>query len=156
MLLAGSIKPKWCKEVPGVVNDDGSCRVQTLSREQNQNYYELINAFYDFTGCPMILNTSFNGHNEPIVETYDDAISCFLNTKLDYLYLDGLLIDRQNNTSSSQTTKKLKLLKSKIDREYVDLLERFCDNKRYVELALKLIEDEKRITRISIDKPPHQ
>jgi len=84
-----------CKEdkkhiIPSVIHVDGSCRIQTVTEEQNYHYYNLIKAFYNITGVPMVLNTSFNLAGEPLVETIDDAFKTFANSKIDYLYLPEL------------------------------------------------------------------
>jgi carbamoyltransferase len=71
--------------VPAVVHKDGTGRLQTVSKKLNPNYYELISEWERQTGVPIVLNTSFND-KEPIVETPEDAIKCFLKTKIDYLY----------------------------------------------------------------------
>lgn len=80
-----------CKEdkkgiIPSVIHIDGSCRIQTVSAEQNLHYYNLIKAFYEITGVPMILNTSFNMAREPIVETVNDALKTFKNSLIDIIY----------------------------------------------------------------------
>lgn len=72
-------------KAPAIEHFDGTARIQSVNREQNEWYYDLINAFYKLTGVPILLNTSFNDR-EPIVETPQDAINCFLGTDIDYLY----------------------------------------------------------------------
>lgn len=86
-----------CKEdkkhiIPCVIHVDGSCRIQTVTQQQNYHYYNLIKAFYDVTGVPMVLNTSFNLAGEPLVETIDDAFRSFTKSDIDYLYLPELQI----------------------------------------------------------------
>lgn len=76
--------------VPGICHIDNTCRVQTLTREQNTNYYNLINEFYKLTNVPILLNTSFNLAGDCIVETISDAISTFEKSNIDYLYLPEL------------------------------------------------------------------
>lgn len=71
--------------IPAVVHYDSTARLQTVTPELNGYYYDLIQLFYNKTGVPILLNTSFNDR-EPIVETPDDAIKCFLGTNIDYLY----------------------------------------------------------------------
>jgi len=94
MLLVYPFKKSVQKRVPAVVHVDGSGRLQTIDKESNPKYYKLINAYYKKTGIPLILNTSFNVKGEPIVCTPEDAIKCFLNTKIDYLVLDNYLIKK--------------------------------------------------------------
>ncbi len=79
--------------VPGVVHIDGTCRLQTVSKNYNENYYKIITEFKELTKVPMILNTSFN-ENEPIVCSPSEAIDCFLRTKMDKLYIENYLIYR--------------------------------------------------------------
>lgn len=76
--------------IPCVIHVDGSCRIQTVTQEQNLHYYNLIKAFNDITGVPMLLNTSLNLGGEPLVETIDDAFKTFANSKIDFLYLPEL------------------------------------------------------------------
>jgi carbamoyltransferase len=86
MTFAIDAKQKAIDEVPACVHVDNTCRFQTLKREQNPNYYDLINLFYDKTGVPILLNTSFNLKGYPIVETLNDAFLTLQNSEIDYLY----------------------------------------------------------------------
>ena len=79
--------------IPAVTHVDGSGRLQTVSREMNPRYYQLIADFDRLTGVPVVLNTSFN-ENEPIVCSPTDAIECFLKTKMDVLYLGNQRLGR--------------------------------------------------------------
>ena len=79
-----------------ITHVDGSARVQTVSRATNEPYWRLIKAFHDLTGVPMVLNTSFNNHVEPIVDGIDDAIVCFLTTGLDYLAIGDWLVSKRD------------------------------------------------------------
>lgn len=79
--------------IPAVTHVDGSGRLQTVRREQNVRYYDLISAFRDLTGIPMILNTSFN-ENEPVVCRPEEALDCFLRTQMDVLVLGDQFIER--------------------------------------------------------------
>ena len=90
------IKKNKAKLVPGVVHVDGTCRLQTVSSDYNLNYYRLIQKFKEITSIPMILNTSFN-ENEPIVCKPEDAIDCFLRTKMDNLFIENFLIYRSDS-----------------------------------------------------------
>lgn len=92
MLLAAPVVEAKRAAVPSIVHVDGTCRIQSVSREANGRYYDLIAAFYNLTGVPLVLNTSFNLAGEPIVETPADALRCFLNTEMDYLALEDYLI----------------------------------------------------------------
>jgi carbamoyltransferase len=95
MLMVYQIKPERRGEIPAVTHVDGSGRLQTVSREVNARYYQLIEDFYKLTGVPVVLNTSFN-ENEPIVCTPREAIDCFLKTKMDVLYLGNQAIRRRS------------------------------------------------------------
>jgi carbamoyltransferase len=93
MLMVYQIKPERRAEIPAVTHIDGSGRLQTVTREMNPRYYQLIEDFYKLTGVPIILNTSFN-ENEPIVCTPRDAIDCFLKTRMDVLYIGSYVVRR--------------------------------------------------------------
>jgi carbamoyltransferase len=77
-----------------VTHVDGSARVQTVTREQNERYYRLIEAFGARTGVPVLLNTSFNNNAEPIVDTIDEAMACYLTTGLDELVVGACVVSR--------------------------------------------------------------
>lgn len=76
--------------VPAIVHVDGTCRIQTINKLQNKNYYNLIHCFFERTNVPMLLNTSFNLAGEPIVETVEDAIRTLHLSKMDYVYFAEL------------------------------------------------------------------
>src|SRR5262249_7451102 len=88
--------------IPAVTHVDGSGRLQTVSRNTNPLYHQLINAFYERTDIPMVLNTSFN-ENEPVVCRPEEALDCFLRTQMDVLVLGNVMIRRRNNTCSSSS-----------------------------------------------------
>jgi carbamoyltransferase len=92
MLLAERVRPEWRDRIPAVVHVDGTARVQTLRQDQNEPLYRLLKEFDAITGVPVLLNTSFNVKGEPIVETPEDAIDCFLTTGIDYLVLHDMLM----------------------------------------------------------------
>jgi carbamoyltransferase len=87
------IRPDKRALVPAVTHVDGSGRLQTVAREANPRYWQLIRAFADLTGVPMVLNTSFN-ENEPVVCRPEEALDCFLRTKMDLLILGDTVISR--------------------------------------------------------------
>jgi carbamoyltransferase len=93
MLMVYQVKPERRAEIPAVTHVDGSGRLQTVSREVNPRYYQLISDFDKLTGVPVVLNTSFN-ENEPIVCTPRHAIDCFLKTRMDVLYLGNHAVRR--------------------------------------------------------------
>lgn len=95
MLLVADVLPEKREEIPAVTHVDGSARIQTINRDQNPKYYDLIKAFKDRTGCSVIINTSFNVRGEPIVESPKDALNCFLNTHMDYLVMGNILLKKE-------------------------------------------------------------
>jgi carbamoyltransferase len=95
MLLAKRVRPEWRDKIPGIVHVDGTARVQTVRQEHNERLYRLLKEFDSITGVPVLINTSFNVKGEPIVETPDDAIKCFLTTGMDYLVLHDMLIAKK-------------------------------------------------------------
>ena len=94
MMQVFQIREEKRPQIPAVTHVDGSGRLQTVYRDANPRYYRLIEAFYDLTGVPMVLNTSFN-ENEPIVCKPQEALDCFLRTEMDLLVLDKVMISRQ-------------------------------------------------------------
>lgn len=85
--------------IPAVTHVDCSARVQTVKRQDNPLYYDMINAFYKKTGCPVIINTSFNVRGEPLVESPQDALRCFMRTEMDYLIMGRFLLDKKKQAS---------------------------------------------------------
>ena len=82
-------------DIPAVTHVDYSARIQTVHQEDNPRYYEVIRAFYSLTGCPVVVNTSFNVRGEPIVNTPEEAYQCFMRTEMDYLVLGDFLLDKK-------------------------------------------------------------
>jgi carbamoyltransferase len=81
-------------KIPAVTHVDFSARIQTVAREDNPLYYDLIKAFYDRTGCAVLINTSFNVRGEPIVCTPQEAYRCFMRTNVDYLVMGNFLLEK--------------------------------------------------------------
>ncbi|MDB2655592.1 carbamoyltransferase [Candidatus Pelagibacter bacterium] len=81
-------------EIPAVTHVDHSARIQTVTQKNNKAYYDLISKFKEITGCPVIVNTSFNVRGEPIVNTPTDAFNCFMGTELDYLVIGNCILDK--------------------------------------------------------------
>ena len=98
-------------EIPAVTHVDYSARIQTVSQTTNKRYYDLILKFKEKTGCPIIVNTSFNVRGEPIVNTPIDAFNCFMGTELDYLIIGNCILDKtkQNPDLKKDYTKEFKL-----------------------------------------------
>ncbi|MEO9145207.1 MAG: carbamoyltransferase C-terminal domain-containing protein [Ginsengibacter sp.] len=88
------IKPEKRKEIPAVTHVDGTGRLQTVDKEISPRYYKLIDTFRKKTGVPVLLNTSFN-ENEPIVNSPEDALNCFLKTNMDLLVMENILISKK-------------------------------------------------------------
>jgi len=84
-------------DLPAITHVDGSARVQTVHRETNPRFYDLLTAFEKVSGCPILLNTSFNVKGEPIVCTPEDAVRCFITSDIDLLVIEDFIIDRQEN-----------------------------------------------------------
>ena len=81
-------------DIPAVTHIDYSARIQTVSRETNELYYKLIEAFYRKTGCAVLINTSFNVRGEPIVLSPEDAYRCFMRTGMDALVMGSFLLTK--------------------------------------------------------------
>lgn len=95
MNLILNIKNKYKKLIPSVVHHDNTCRVQTVNIKENYRYFKLIESFYKKTGVPILLNTSLNV-NEPICESPQDAINCFLKTDMDILILNNHVLKKNS------------------------------------------------------------
>jgi carbamoyltransferase len=85
-------------DIPAITHIDYSARVQTVSRETNPDYYDLIDAFRELTGCAVVVNTSFNVRGEPIVCSPEDAYRCFMRTHIDSLVLGPFLLEKASQT----------------------------------------------------------
>ena len=98
-------------EIPAVTHVDYSARVQTVTKDSNRRYYDLISKFKEKTGCPLIVNTSFNVRGEPIVNSPTDAFNCFMGTELDYLVIGNCILDKskQDLNLKKDYTKKYEL-----------------------------------------------
>jgi len=96
MILVAQTKDEWQKTIPGVVHKDGSARIQTVTKDLNNKYYQLITEFKKLSGVSILLNTSFNGRGMPIVETVEDAVEFFIKAKeLDALVIQDYIITRK-------------------------------------------------------------
>jgi len=98
-------------DIPAVTHVDYSARVQTVTKNTNKRYYDLISKFKEKTGCPVIVNTSFNVRGEPIVNTPTDAFNCFMGTELDYLIIGNCILDKkyQNKNLKKDYSKEFEL-----------------------------------------------
>tara|TARA_B100000989_G_scaffold115322_1_gene84778 strand:+ start:2496 stop:4331 length:1836 start_codon:yes stop_codon:yes gene_type:complete len=98
-------------QIPAVTHVDYSARIQTVTKDTNKCYYDLISKFKENTGCPVVVNTSFNVRGEPIVNTPSDAFNCFMGTELDYLIIGNCVLDKlkQNLNFKKDYMKKFNL-----------------------------------------------
>jgi carbamoyltransferase len=110
MLIVADTLPEKRAKIPAVTHVDGSARIQTIRHDQNPRYYDLIQAFAQKTGCPVIINTSFNVRGEPIVESPENALNCFLHTHMDYLVLGNCVLAKTDlpEAQKQETEKYLK------------------------------------------------
>ena len=90
-------------EIPAVTHVDYSARIQTVRRDTNPLYWDIIDAFYKKTGCPVIVNTSFNVRGEPIVCTPADSYRCFMRTEMDFLVLETFVLDKKDQPAFADT-----------------------------------------------------
>ena len=87
-------------EIPAVTHVDYSARIQTVHKETNEKYFELIKKFKEKTNCPVVVNTSFNVRGEPIVNTPLDAFNCFMGTELDKLIIGNCYLEKKSQDVS--------------------------------------------------------
>ena len=102
-------------DIPAITHVDNSARVQTVDNKTNPRYHDLIQKFYNITGCPVIINTSFNVRGEPIVATPKDAWQCFCATNMDALAIENYLLLKSKQTNISSVTQQEHLSKFKLD-----------------------------------------
>lgn len=95
-------------EIPSITHVDYSARIQTVHKDTNPRYHDLISKFKQLTGCPLLVNTSFNVRGEPIVCTPEDAFRCFMGTELDVLVIDNLILMKENQDPSLAEKYELK------------------------------------------------
>jgi carbamoyltransferase len=91
-------------EIPAVTHVDYSARIQTVRHETNPLYWDIIESFRQKTGCPVIVNTSFNVRGEPIVCTPEDSYRCFMRTEMDYLVLETCVLDKKDQPEFAEST----------------------------------------------------
>ena len=90
MMYAVNCRPGIEEKIPAIIHVDGTCRIQTVTEDQNKHYYDLIRTFYARTGVPILFNTSFNLGGDPLVETLEDAVETLYQSEIEYLYLPEL------------------------------------------------------------------
>jgi carbamoyltransferase len=94
MLFVATVRQSK-RDVPAITHVDGSARLQTIEREDHPLFYDLLKEFEQQTGCPLVINTSFNVRGEPIVCTPEDAFRCFMRTEMDYLVIGSCILDKK-------------------------------------------------------------
>jgi carbamoyltransferase len=104
MMYAVNCQPGIEEKIPSIIHVDNTCRIQTVTPEENKHYYELIQKFYEKTGVPILFNTSFNLGGDPLVETINDALDTLRRSDINYLYLPeiGKLVHIPNNISEKE------------------------------------------------------
>jgi len=109
MTYALGVKEEVRQLLGAVTHVDGSARIQCVSRHSNEFFWRLLNRFGEITGIPILLNTSFNNNVEPIVQTVEDALACFLTTDLDELVVGSFLVRRLAASDAQQAIKRFLL-----------------------------------------------
>ncbi|MEC7240220.1 MAG: carbamoyltransferase [Myxococcota bacterium] len=94
MLLVAPVQPD--KNLPAITHVDGSARIQSINRQQDERYFDMLSTFYRRTGCPVIINTSMNVRGEPIVNTPEDAYRCFMRTHMDAIAIGNSLLLKED------------------------------------------------------------
>lgn len=89
-------------EIPAITHVDYSARIQTIHQDTNPRFHDLISHFESQTGCPVLINTSFNVRGEPIVASPEDAYRCFMRTEMDYLVMENILLSKENQPEHKQ------------------------------------------------------
>ena len=95
MLIAFDVKPKMKRHISATVHVDNTCRVQTVTRNSNKKFYDLLKKMYEKTNNPVLLNTSFNIKGQPMVNSPEDAINCFLKYKIDFLFIGNYILQKK-------------------------------------------------------------
>ncbi len=110
MTIATNVTSKALKDIPAAVHVDGTARFQSLTKEQNPVIYEMLKIYYELTGVPAVINTSFNMHEEPIVESPQDAIKCFQKGHLDMLVIGNYVLEREQEKTSEINKTQIDLI----------------------------------------------
>jgi carbamoyltransferase len=107
MLMVYPVRPEWRHRLPAVTHVDGSGRLQTVRRESNPLYYDLIKSFGQVSGVPMLVNTSFNIRGEPMVCSPEEAYRCMMGTGIDCLVMEDFIIRREDNLKDAWDSESL-------------------------------------------------
>lgn len=100
MLFVNDVRPNMVSTIPAVTHTDGTARIQTVNEQQNKPYYDLIKAFAEQTGVPVLVNTSFNTRGEPVVCTPRDAVESFWTSPLDALVIGSFMLEKNSDGSN--------------------------------------------------------
>ena len=111
MIKVFDIKEEYRSELDCIVHKNNTCRVQTVTKDWNPKFHDLLEKFKTITGSSVLLNTSFNRRGMPIVETPQEAIDLFLKCSLDYLIIDNYLIGKKENAIKYESMKEIKMVK---------------------------------------------
>jgi carbamoyltransferase len=95
MTMTCNVKPEWRQRIPAVVHLDGSARPQTIERETNPLYYDILAAFEHESGLPVLVNTSFNVHEEPIVNRPSESLQALLDGRIDFIVTERAIYERK-------------------------------------------------------------
>jgi carbamoyltransferase len=120
MMYAVNVAADKIKKIPSVCHVDDTCRVQTVTEEQNQHYYNLISAFDKITNVPILFNTSFNLAGDPLVETIHDALGTLYRSKLKYMYLPELGVLITKKLADPEPRKEEPVAEQSTDNESVE------------------------------------
>jgi len=101
MTITCKVRDAWRERIPGVVHVDGTARPQTITREDNPLYYDILERFERETGLPCLVNTSFNAHEEPIINTLDEALAALRENRVDYLITERMVVGRRDLASAA-------------------------------------------------------
>ena len=103
MMVTAAAKPETKNMMPAVIHEDGTARIQTVSQYDNPEFYKLLFSFCNITGCPALINTSFNVRGEPIVSSIEDALHTFIYTDMDMLIIDArYIITKEMNLEAAK------------------------------------------------------
>lgn len=111
MTLAAILKPEFQSILGSISHVDGSCRYQTVTKDSNPRIYQILWVFKELTGYPLLINTSFNLNQQPIVETPEDAIKTFLSSEIDFLLIDNFLVSKEKIYSQFRFNPEINKLK---------------------------------------------
>ena len=143
MLHVVEVLPDKRDVVPAITHVDNTTRPQTVTAEASPNYHRMIKAFYELTGVPMVLNTSFNVNREPIAETPLDALICAFGSSVDYLYLEGLLVDSKRYAGPELVKAMMAERQRNSDEQWKLITERYLVNYNIAERDRYLVEENR-------------